>query len=522
MGSAPARLFFRRTAPAALAPPSLCRYSRARSAVAGRQPVTAAAEYASGAATASGAPTEHRHPVDQSTPLSSEPLAFSVLAAPATSIGGGREGPVASVAPARPVRHAGDGSERRTAAISLPRWVGGPTLFTALLLAGGLFAASPLQSVAGGVEPAAALQRPVALIALAPLCDVLDALSLLSIRQHVALLVTAIVVQLVRAVLRRPAAQRRWHVAAAREGGRLATLIAAMAAIYAVGAFVPRPMAALALDDPSELAVDFHSHTAYSHDGRASFTVAANRAWHRAAGFDAGYISDHETVRGALEARATNPRRAGDGMMILPAVETGCRGEHLVLLGVAADDTLRQEWGCAAAEAAPSGNAADRPLAIFTLPGRVDAMDSMPALAAAEIFDAAPRALDLPPAEGLQLRHTAARLGIATVASSNNHGLGRTAAAWSVLSVPGWRRMDGPALDRAIRARLVSGGPEAVRVIERRRIGVDTHSALALAVTAPSLAMLIARTMSWPERMVWIGAIWALTALLTAMRRRAA
>ena len=400
-------------------------------------------------------------------------------------------------------------------------WVTPALVLTALIVVGGLVATSPLQSVAGGVEPAAALRRPTGFVALAPLCDVLDALSLLSIRQHVALLASVFALQLLRALLRRATPGRRWHVTAALESGRLALLLGGIALLYAVGAFVPRPMAALTLDDPDELTVDFHSHTAYSHDGRASFTVAANRAWHRAAGFDAAYISDHETLRGALEARAANPRRAGDGMMILPAVETGCRGEHLVLLGVAPADSLRRDWGCTAAVPAAGGSAAARPLAIFTLPGRVAAVDSMPTLAAAEIFDAAPRALDLPPADALQLRHTAARLGIATLASSNNHGLGRTAAAWSVLTIPGWRDMDAATLDGAIRQRLVSAGPEAVRIVERRRIVADTRSPAALALTAPSLILLVVRTMSLGERLVWIIAIWASVALLTLLRRRA-
>ncbi len=50
-------------------------------------------------------------------------------------------------------------------------------------------------------------------------------------------------------------------------------------------ALIPRPMARLVSSDRSDLLIDFHSHTSYSHDGRKSFTPAANRRWHERQGF---------------------------------------------------------------------------------------------------------------------------------------------------------------------------------------------------------------------------------------------
>ena len=60
-----------------------------------------------------------------------------------------------------------------------------------LVLASAPFATSPLRdAVAGGALPNVSLRRPPAYVVLAPLSHVLDLLTLLSLRQHVAVLAT--------------------------------------------------------------------------------------------------------------------------------------------------------------------------------------------------------------------------------------------------------------------------------------------------------------------------------------------
>ena len=70
-------------------------------------------------------------------------------------------------------------------------------------------------------------------------------------------------------------------------------------------------MAALAGAGPDVVVFDVHSHTNVSHDVRGTlmrgFDTEANLRWHRRAGFDAVFVTDHNTVERAPAAR----RRAG-------------------------------------------------------------------------------------------------------------------------------------------------------------------------------------------------------------------
>lgn len=68
-------------------------------------------------------------------------------------------------------------------------------------------------------------------------------------------------------------------------------------------------MARLVLVDPATFVVtDFHSHTNASWDARAGCSPAANRAWHRAAGFDAAYVGEwREDVRAPTATDTATP-----------------------------------------------------------------------------------------------------------------------------------------------------------------------------------------------------------------------
>ena len=78
-----------------------------------------------------------------------------------------------------------------------------------------------------------------------------------------------------------------------------------------------------------QVVVDFHTHTNRSHDvaGTAmrDYDVASNLRWHRRAGFDAAFITDHNTV---------GPLAAGEGLAIgCPGIEVSAWRAHIVLLG---------------------------------------------------------------------------------------------------------------------------------------------------------------------------------------------
>ena len=165
---------------------------------------------------------------------------------------------------------------------------------------------------------------------LSPVYDSWDTLTLLPAREHFALLALAVFTYFCW----------RWRVTvmgtrptARRELMRATIAFVVLVAWYATGALVPRPMVSLEVDDPDEVVVDFHSHTEASHDGRPGFSAERNREWHRSAGFNVAYVSDHGTYAAVREALPRNPARAGDGMVLLPAFETRYSGQHINVLG---------------------------------------------------------------------------------------------------------------------------------------------------------------------------------------------
>ena len=163
--------------------------------------------------------------------------------------------------------------------------------------------------------------------AIAPLSAVLDTITLLTVAQHIALLLWVILLYVAWRV-RTP----RRATTPLREARNAAFLLGGILATYAAAALLPRPMAALATSDDTVLSIDFHAHTKYSHDGRPGWTEDDVRNWHRAAGYDVAFITDHATFEGAERGIAANPAQAGEGTMLLQGLEAFFRGEHVNIL----------------------------------------------------------------------------------------------------------------------------------------------------------------------------------------------
>jgi len=290
--------------------------------------------------------------------------------------------------------------------------------------------------------------------------------------------------------------------------------------VYAAAAVAPRPMAAISAQ-PSEaiLVADFHAHTKYSHDGRPGWDPADVRAWHRAAGFDAAYISDHRTVQGAELGIADNPREAGQGTMMLQALEVGWRGEHVNILGAnrfykgLTTPDLRDvdEQALTLASLLPSRE----PIVVETFPGHLERFVppggiGRPGMRAIEVVDGSPRGLDETRIYRSRIGHLSDSLNIALVAGSDNHGWGRAAPGWTLLIVPGWRGMGTDSLSSAIE-RSIRQGKEGTRVVERRIAGeLNGTNALEMTFTLPIVAWRMLTTLSPDERVMWIAWVWAL------------
>lgn len=422
-----------------------------------------------------------------------------------------------------------------------------PVALLALVVAGALFAAPPLQDAATGeAVPFAHVGQPLGYLLGAPLFGIWDAMSLLTVSQHYAVLITLILLYLARRVhadraLRReiaadPAAAaeisrraltgiRIWM-----ELGGAAGFLIALLAFYAAAVFLPRPMIAIRLDDPELLAVDFHSHTNHSHDGWSRFTAGRNRAWHEGGGFDAAYITDHYTWAGVDDAAPANPDRAGERTMMLSGMEVRLRNRHVNLLGdreryVFALDSTRHHLDPDSVAASRERGAAPVTM-LYTIPGRLDGVvplgpGSPAGVVGIELSDGAPRGLEQAKAERAEILALADGMDLAVVAGSNLHGWGRTAAAWSVMRVPGWRDMTQGELGRAIEEVLHRDRRRAATVVERRMPYHD-GSRVGIALTLPWLLWEHVRMLTTAERGSWIAWITILLMAHRVLRRLAA
>ena len=394
------------------------------------------------------------------------------------------------------------------------------------------WAIDPIRDAAtGGVIPEATLKRSSGYLLLAPISAILDTVTLLSVRQHVALVATLVLGWLLwwwftrRAIDMAAAPGRRAVRIAARIGIALVMLIG----LYAVAVLVPRPMAELETAGPAVLAVDFHAHTKYSHDGRWNWEPEDVRKWHRKAGYDVAYISDHRTFEGAREGWANNPAQAGEGTILLPAIEAVWQGEHVNILDAdrmyrgILDPALRDvDTEALRLASLVSGN---EPVLIETIPGNLSKVvaakgRSTAGVRAIEIIDGAPRGLAQSRQQRARILDIADSANLALVAGSDHHGWGHAASGWTLLMLPGWRSVPPAEVARAIAATLRGGGRGATKVIER--YVADTDDGIALPLTVPLVTWGMFRTLSADERVVWLAWIAALVLLSWArgMRRR--
>ena len=415
---------------------------------------------------------------------------------------------------------------------------------TLLVLISAAFAEEPVRdAISLQPIPEAHLDLSTGYLSIAPLSNLLDALTLLGARQHIVVLASLVVLYIALRLWSH--ARRRAtldsttpRASAVREAGIAGLSLLALVLVYAAVAVLPRPMAALAAE-PSDviLVADFHAHTQYSHDGRPGWGPEDVRAWHRAAGYDAVYVSDHRTVQGAELGIADNPRAAGDGEMILQALEVGWRGEHVNILGAnrfykgltTPDLRDMDEQTLRLASLLPGRE----PLIVETFPGRLDKIPlpngpQTPGVRAIELVDGSPRGLDETRILRSRIVHLADSLNLATVSGSDNHGWGRAAPAWTLVIVPGWRGMGTDSLSYSVE-RALRVGREGTRVVERRSPGeLNGGNVLELTLTLPIVVWSMFSTLSVDERVVWLlwtwvlVAVWRLTRVWRERRQRGA
>ncbi len=407
-----------------------------------------------------------------------------------------------------------------------PRGVLPLGVLAGLVLVSALFAAPALvDAVDGTPPPFAGLARPLSYLVAAPLFGIWDSLSLLSLTQHYATLLTLVSLYVAVRLRAQRGGERSLLARLGAESARGVAAFLGLLGFYAAGVFLPRPMVALELGAPELLSVDFHSHTRHSHDGWKRFTAERNRAWHEGGGFDVAYVTDHYTWRGVDDAAEANPTRVGDGTALLSGAEirihlrpTNILGDRERYLFALDGDSLYMDPDALRASADPTRRP---PTLLYTMPGQLRYVVPYSAqepsgVVGIEINDGSPRGLEQVRGERAEILALADSADLALIGASNLHGWGRVVSSWSVLRIPGWRDMTpgqvGDAIEREIHAKRRG----SVTVLERR---MPHHggSAVRLALTVPWLSWEHMRMLSPAERLSWL--LWlASTAAVLILR----
>ena len=347
------------------------------------------------------------------------------------------------------------------------------TLAVAVLLAA-VAPLPPLIDAATGAEPAdAELVRPVLYTILAPISNTLDALTFMSLARAEALLITVAVGLLLWGALR--AGTRRQRLVRA--------LVAPLGVLILPAATVllPRPVPRVAVSGTAVDVLDYHAHTAASHDGRTGWTAADLARWHAVQGFTGSYVTDHNVVFAPTGETA---------IPLLPGVEWSLFRLHLLAIGPVRDIDRRAYGGdvehllTVFAELRRQGA-----LSIGSLPEYWrNHREGLGALVVSgidgfEIVNCSPKGLGFDPAARADVVRLARARDLMVVGASDNHGWGHVTCVWN-LTVPGAR---GAAANRVVArpVALAQGGMGAIHAV----------------VSQPWLML---RALSWPERMSWL------------------
>ena len=382
-----------------------------------------------------------------------------------------------------------------------------PGVAVVLVALSWVFRRPALVEVGSGTPPLdVALHRPLSYLLLSPITATLDGLSLLTLSQHVAVLLTLIAGFAGRRALRRKGPRSRAQAWLSEARATLLFLVGLVGA-YAAMTYAPRPLAQLRTLDPGLLVVDFHSHTRFSHDVSDRFDADWNRQLHARTGFHAAFLTDHGGWGGLSEAFRSNPDTAGGGLVLLTGSELWLGHENTLALGDTS--TYSGHLDDRRIRILPDAPPQRRPTLLLTLPARrpqeAAGLDSELSwgLVGMEISDASPKGLEQGRRDRAELLGVARREDLALVSGSNNHGPGQTAAAWTLMDMPGWQTLTPAELEALIIETLHRDRHRATRVVERTL--PYPRNPLRLVLALPALLWHLLTTLTPSERGVWAG-----------------
>lgn len=389
---------------------------------------------------------------------------------------------------------------------------------TVLAVAARFFPLPALTDAASGLPfPGARLDSSWGHLLLGPLSVAADLVVCASARQHVAGLF--FLVGALWAGLRWSAqdrGERAWR-APLRVAADFAKALVATLLFWGWAALGPRPVERLVLQAPEALALDFHSHTSFSRDGRRSFSPEKNAAWHAARGYGAAFVSDHNTVA-ALE----RARRA-KGSALLGGVELSLHEAHVLVYGGRPVEAAAHQNGPTGLERAlrraiPEAGG----LAVMSLPeywkhhdGKWEVLADWGARGF-EIVSASPKALDFPPEARRRVVDLCRRRNLFMTGGTDNHGWASAACVWTVIELNGWRTLSNERLEEEVLHSLRSSGFNSTRVLVRSARAAVAQGEWEIWLDYPRALWMSART--WPMSRLIVVLAWIWFPILVARR----
>lgn len=393
-----------------------------------------------------------------------------------------------------------------------------PLLATTALAAARVVPAPALSDPTGAALPdGVRLSTPWLHVVAAPVFTLWDGMSMLSMSRLVGCVYGVVGLFVLWRLT------RLWrHRRPLRELGIIALGLAGFVLFLVTGAIWHRPMVALTGVPAGTVAVDVHSHSNASHDVDGlmrNWDVRASRRWHARAGFDAFFLTDHNT-------QAPAPRDDPPGPpYVCPGIEISAWRAHILLLGTR-DTVNRRPYTKSLdgvltllADANPKYGA----VSIASIPeyeryhwNNLEAWVEA-GLGGFEVVNASPKANELSRARRDSVIALARRTNRLVVGASDQHGWGATSMVWNLVALAG--DVGGgtnPCL--AILRRLSVGGFGAVQIVERHRLRAD--SGWPVWLTAPGVVWETWRATGWPATIGWLVWIWIAAAGGSYMKRR--
>jgi hypothetical protein len=394
-----------------------------------------------------------------------------------------------------------------------------PLFTTAALLIARVVAAPAIADPTGAPLPAGLeLSTPWIHLVLAPLFTLWDGTSMLSMSRLEGLVMGLVVLYVLWHAI------RVWrHRRPLREVGYALLALTGFLLFVLVGATWHRPMIGLSGVPEGMLVVDFHSHTNASHDVQGlmqGWDLEASRRWHRRAGFDAFFLTDHNTRNPAIGQARDEVPYACEG------IEISAWRAHVVLLG-SVDSVDRRAYTTSlegVLRLIEDASTRFDAISIASIPEyERNHWNNLEVFVAAgldgfEIVNASPKANELSRARRDSVIAVARRANRIVVGVSDQHGWGATSMVWNLVPLGNGQR-SGQNPCSAITARLRTAGFEAVQVVERHRLRAEAWWPAWL--TPVGLVWETWRGMGWPLTLGWLAWVWAWAIIVHRRRRRA-